>query len=206
MPQCPPRAAARVAMLGSPLPVRSHPGGLMPSSATASISSSGWAVTVTSTAVACACRSTLESDSRRTRDACQRSASSTVGPGCLNEAGKEDLDFPLGGLLLLAAASRQRQDNRRIGPRLRKQVLVRAGRGLAAPKRGPDHGVRPHHSRARISNLAVFRAAPRRDSRSLLIICVIGRKRTARVIGDHHGRDVGTATVLLAATDPCRSG
>jgi hypothetical protein len=44
------------------------------------------------------------------------------------------------------------------------------------------------------------------DSRSLLIICVIGRKRTARVIGDHHGRDVGTATVLLAATDPCRSG
>ncbi len=142
----------------------------------------------------------------RPRDACQRPASSTVGPGCLNEAGKEDLDFPLGGLLLLAAASRQRQDNRQIGPRLRKQVLVRAGRGLAAPKRGPDHGVRPHHSRARISNLAVFCAAPRRDSRSLLIICVIGRKRTARVIGDHHGRDVGTATVLLAATDPCRSG
>ena len=36
---CPPRAAARVAMLGSPLPVRSHPGGPVPSSATASISS-----------------------------------------------------------------------------------------------------------------------------------------------------------------------
>ncbi len=37
--------------------------------------------------------------------------------------------------------------------------------------------------------MAVFRAAPRRDSRSLLIICVTGRKRTAGVIGDHHGRD-----------------
>ena len=61
-------------------------------------------------------------------------------------------------------------------------------------------------ARARIINLAVFRAAPRRDSRSLLIVCVIGRKRTARVIGDHHGREVGTATVLLAATDPCWSG
>ena len=55
----------------------------------------------------------------------------------------------------------------RFGPRLRKQVLMRAGRELAARKRGPDHGVRPHHSRARISILAVFRASWRRDSRSV---------------------------------------
>jgi hypothetical protein len=51
--------------------------------------------------------------------------------------------------------------------------------------------------------LAVFHASPRRDSR-LLIICVISRKRTARMIGDHHDRDADTVTVLLTATDPCR--
>jgi hypothetical protein len=45
--------------------------------------------------------------------------------------------------------------------------------------------------------LAVFHASPRRDSRSLLIICVITRKRTARMIGDHKGRDADTTTVLL---------
>ena len=28
----------------------------------------------------------------------ERPASSTTGPGCLNEVGKEDLDFPLGGM------------------------------------------------------------------------------------------------------------
>ena len=33
-----------------------------------------------------------------TRDARQRPASSTIGPGCLNEVGKENLDFPLSGL------------------------------------------------------------------------------------------------------------
>ena len=72
-----------------------------------------------------------------------------------------------GRQLLLAAASRQRQDNRQIGPHLRKQVLVRAGRELAARKREPDHGVRPHQSRARIRILAVSCASWRRDSRSV---------------------------------------
>ncbi len=72
-----------------------------------------------------------------------------------------------GRQLLLAAASRQRQDNRQIWPHLRNQVLVRAGRELAARKRGPDHGVRPHQSRARIRISAVSCASWRRDSRSV---------------------------------------
>ena len=52
--------------------------------------------------------------------------------------------------------------------------------------------------------MAVFHASPRRDSCSLLIICVISRKRTACMIGDHDDRDADTATMLLTATDPCR--
>jgi len=93
-----------------------------------------------------------------------------------------------GRQLLLAAASRQRQDNRQIWPHLRKQVLVRAGRELAARKRGPDHGVRPHHSRARIINLAVFCASWRRDSRSVgisqLSHGLTGRCRTTAGMSD----------------------
>jgi hypothetical protein len=54
--------------------------------------------------------------------------------------------------------------------------------------------------RIRIS--AVFHAPSRRDSRSHLIICMISRKTNRRhMIGDHHGRDAGTATPLLTALD-----
>jgi hypothetical protein len=49
----------------------------------------------------------------------------------------------------------------------------------------------------------VFRAFPRRDSRSLLIICVISRKRTARVTGDHHGRDAATRSRGGSAAGEC---
>jgi hypothetical protein len=54
----------------------------------------------------------------------------------------------------------------------------------------------------RIKISAVFRASSRQDSRSRAIARVIRRKTNRRhMTGDHHGRAVGTATLLLTALD-----
>jgi hypothetical protein len=49
---------------------------------------------------------------------------------------------------------------------------------------------------------AVFHASSRRDCRSHLNTCVIRRKTNRRhMIGDHHRRAAGTATLLFTALD-----
>jgi hypothetical protein len=54
--------------------------------------------------------------------------------------------------------------------------------------------------RIRIS--AVFHASSRRDSRGHVITRVTKRKTNRKhMTGDHHGRAVGIATLLLTATD-----
>jgi hypothetical protein len=58
----------------------------------------------------------------------------------------------------------------------------------------------------RIKISAVFHTASRWDSRSHEVTCVIKRKTNRRhMIGDHHGRTPGGATLLVRAVDACGS-